>query len=153
MNTPNTNFSPPGISLIQPNSEQALQLQAVNKLSAGLMRSKRKYSIELLDMGVERAGEIGLAAAAEECCIGYEALKKHAYSRKIERQKAGMIGVKRAHNSKYSMEQKRAVVLKAKEIRESTGITLSKAFENAGRLYGANGATIHRAYNRGEIIM
>lgn len=141
-----------GIRNVQANTEQGKAVQD-NRTAAKNMRLHRKYSLELLDMAVARAGEIGLAAASAETGVSKKSIEAHAYTKKIEKQSAGITAIKQSTNQKYTNELKKQVVIKAFEIKRETGIPIKKAFINAGRLHGANGLTIHAMFNRGQIVM
>lgn len=131
------------------NSELGHKAQENARVAANFKR--RRYSLELLNLGAERATEIGPKAAAQELGIGYEALRKHCFVKRIEKQGQGICVMKRkaANGTKYTVEQKQAVVRKALQIQSETGQPIKKCYVSAGRLMGVNGISVHMQFIRG----
>jgi len=141
-----------GIRMHTANSELG-QLAQTNVRAAANIR-RRKYSLELLNLAAARAREIGIQAASEETGVGAESLKKHLFVTKIEKQNQGQIVLMRkANNSKYSLELKREVVRRAHDLQKQTKLPIKRCYENIGRLLGVNGATIRTSFVRGEFTL
>lgn len=138
-----------GLRNVAANSQRGQHAQKSARVAANFRR--RIYSLELLNLGVQRSKEIGPKAASEELGIGYEALRKACFVRRIEKQGQGICAMKRkaANGTKYTLEQKRAVVRKAYEIRAETAQPIRKCFISAGRMLNANGCSIMTQFNRG----
>ncbi len=138
--------------MVAANSELGHAVQG-NAMAAKNMRA-RKYSLELLNLAAQRAREIGPRAASQETNVGYEAIRKHMFVTKIQKQNAGQIVLMRkANNSKYPLEVKREVVRRSHELQAQTKLPIKKCYLNIGRLMGVNGATIRTSFVRGEFSL
>jgi hypothetical protein len=142
-----------GLRMAPQGSEQAQE--AGREANVAVRLRKRKYSLLLLDEGVKLAGEIGLQRASEQLGIGWEALRKHAFVRRIENtpQGAAMLMKRKASYTKYPLELKQAVVRKAEEIQRTTKLPMTICYKNAGELLGANGASVRMQFIRGMFSM
>lgn len=135
-------------------SERSKNLSSDNARSGANIRMRRKYPLELLNLAVERAKEIGLAAASEELGIPKKTIDLHGWVKKIEKQKQGVVAFKpRDYARKHSIEVQRAIIIKAHEIRKETNLPIKTCFDHAARPYGANGKSIYSQFVRGTIQM